>query len=242
MTYQHVRLSTFGLCMEEFQLLSEAATLSRVRGCLWFQHDACQDVSLPHVSVQELVSVGIALTKKLKCARLVRIHLRVACCRQSAVGRRRCTKVVSCWQVCGSCFISEIIHGAQPHGIQWKSWLWQGHRGSFSSSERCVAGKHCYCAQGAEGIFGEIFLVKNLEHNSGSQWSAQASLSQHSLAWHDLDLAFRNLGPSPPEWLLSPSAPPNPPSPRRLWPGQAGQSLTSTSCLPSPSPEAAKAW
>ena len=31
-------------------------------------------------------------------------------------------------------------------------------------------------------------------------------------------------------------APPNP-SPRRLWPGQAGQSLTSPSCLPSPSPE-----
>ena len=31
--------------------------------------------------------------------------------------------------------------------------------------------------------------------------------------------------------------PPNPPSPRRLWPGQAGQSLTSPSCLPSPSPE-----
>ena len=30
--------------------------------------------------------------------------------------------------------------------------------------------------------------------------------------------------------------PPNPPSPRRLWPGQAGQSLTSPSCLPSPSP------
>ena len=31
--------------------------------------------------------------------------------------------------------------------------------------------------------------------------------------------------------------PPNPPSPRRLWAGQAGQSLTSPSCLPSPSPE-----
>ena len=31
--------------------------------------------------------------------------------------------------------------------------------------------------------------------------------------------------------------PPQPPSPRRLWPGQAGQSLTSPSCLPSPSPE-----
>ena len=30
---------------------------------------------------------------------------------------------------------------------------------------------------------------------------------------------------------------PQPPSPRRLWPGQAGQSLTSPSCLPSPSPE-----
>ena len=31
--------------------------------------------------------------------------------------------------------------------------------------------------------------------------------------------------------------PPNSPSPRRLWLGQAGQSLTSPSCLPSPSPE-----
>ena len=31
--------------------------------------------------------------------------------------------------------------------------------------------------------------------------------------------------------------PPKPPIPRRLWPGQAGQSLTSPSCLPSPSPE-----
>ena len=30
---------------------------------------------------------------------------------------------------------------------------------------------------------------------------------------------------------------PQPPSPRRLWPGQAGQSLTSPFCLPSPSPE-----
>ena len=63
------------------------------------------------------------------------------------------------------------------------------------------------------------------------------SLSQHSLAWHDFDPAFRSFGLSPPEWLLSPSVPPNPPSPRRLWPGQAGQSLTSPSCLPSPSPE-----
>ena len=66
----------------------------------------------------------------------------------------------------------------------------------------------------------------------------EASLSQHSLAWHDFDLAFRNFGPSPLEWLLSPSMrPPTPPSPRRLWPGQAGQGLTSPSCLPSPSPE-----
>ena len=30
---------------------------------------------------------------------------------------------------------------------------------------------------------------------------------------------------------------PQTPGPRRLWPGQAGQSLTSRSCLPSPSPE-----
>ena len=61
------------------------------------------------------------------------------------------------------------------------------------------------------------FLVKFFRAKLGTQlrisvpWSAQASLSQHSLAWHDLDLAFRNFGPSPPEWLLSPSAPPPPP-------------------------------
>ena len=92
-----------------------------------------------------------------------------------------------------------------------------------------------YCAQSAERIFGEIFLMKNLDLSS---WSLRpSSLSTPWLNWHDFDLAFRNLGPSPPEWLLSPSVPPNPPSPRRLWPGQAGQSLTSPSCLPSPSPE-----
>ena len=107
-------------------------------------------------------------------------------------------------------------------------------------TRRCSYYMSYYCAQGAEGIFGEIFLVKNLEHNSGSQFMVRSglSLSQHSLAWHDFDPAFRSFGPSPPEWLLSPSAPPQPPpSPRRLWPGQAGQSLTSPSCLPSPSPE-----
>ena len=50
----------------------------------------------------------------------------------------------------------------------------------------------CYCAQGAEGSFGEIFLVKTWNTTQDlSSWSAQASLSQHSLAWHDFDLAFR---------------------------------------------------
>ena len=38
-----------------------------------------------------------------------------------------------------------------------------------------------YCAQGAEGIFGEIFLVKNLEHNSGSQFMVHSGLSLSAL-------------------------------------------------------------
>ena len=71
--------------------------------------------------------------------------------------------------------------------------------------------KICCGAQGAERILGEIFLLKHLEGNSGSRFMAHSGLlSQHSLTWHDFDLAFRNLGSSPLQWLLSPSVPPQP--------------------------------
>ena len=55
--------------------------------------------------------------------------------------------------------------------------------------------------------FSESRNLGNTTQDLGS-WSAQASLSQHSLAWHDFDLAFRNLGSSPLQWLLAPLVPP----------------------------------
>ena len=96
----------------------------------------------------------------------------------------------------------------------------------------------CHGDQGAEGIFGEIFSWKSGTATQDlSSWSAQASLSQHSLAWHDSDLTFKNLGLSPLEQLLLPLVPPNAPSPQRLAFVRLVSASTSPSCLPSPSPE-----
>ena len=89
-----------------------------------------------------------------------------------------------------------------------------------------LCGGHVLLRPGCRGDFSvKCFSWKTWNITQDlSSWSAQASLSQHSLAWHDFDPAFRSFGPSPPEWLLSPSAPLQLPSPRRLWPGQDGLS------------------
>ena len=114
-----------------------------------------------------------------------------------------------------------------PRGCSWCAHVMRAHHDGVCDPESDSKWANCHCARGAEGIFSEIFAVKNLEHNSGSQFIVRSGLlSQHSLAWHNLILPLGIWVQVHQNGHFLRRRPLNPPSPQRLWPVQAGQSLT----------------